>query len=94
MYYFKKTDIFSAYGTETPTPGYGLVNVGLGTGIMRQHNKLHSVKFQITKLMKISYQSHLSRLKYAPVNPATNRVGIYNPGRSFVIKLEVPLRFK
>ncbi len=93
-YYFRKDDIFSAYGTETPTSSYGLLNLGLGGEVLSRRNKsLFSVHFQITNVMDISYQNHLSRLKYAPGNPLTHRSGIYNPGRNFSVKLEVPLHF-
>lgn len=94
-YYFRKDDIFSAYGTETPTSGYGLLNFGMGAEIFSRSNKsLFSVHFQITNLMDIAYQNHLSRLKYAPENPLTHRTGIYNPGRNFSLKLEVPVHFR
>jgi iron complex outermembrane receptor protein len=93
-YYFKKDDVFSAYGTETPTGGYGLLNFGIGAEILSRKNKrVISVHFQITNVMNIAYQSHLSRLKYAPENPLTHRTGIYNPGRNFSFKLELPLYF-
>lgn len=94
-YYFRKDDVFSAYGTETPSGGYGLLNFGMGAEIFSRSNKnLFSVHFQITNLMDIAYQNHLSRLKYAPENPLTHRTGIYNPGRNFSLKLEVPLHFR
>jgi len=33
-------------------------------------------------------------LKYAPENPATGRVGVYNVGRNFSVKLIVPIDIK
>jgi iron complex outermembrane receptor protein len=42
----------------------------------------------------VAYQNHLSRLKYLPENLATGRMGVYNLGRSFSIKLNVPLHFQ
>jgi len=33
------------------------------------------------------YQSHLSRLKYAAVNPVSGVQGVFNPGRNLGIKL-------
>jgi iron complex outermembrane receptor protein len=36
--------------------------------------------------MDTAFQNHLSRLKYAPENPATGRVGVFNMGRSFNVK--------
>jgi iron complex outermembrane receptor protein len=55
---------------------------------------LLSFVFLANNLLDIGYQSHLNRLKYAPENPATGRIGIYNMGRNFAIKMMVPLTFK
>ena len=38
-------------------------------------------------LADVAYQSHLSRLKYAPQNPLTGRNGVYNMGRNINLKL-------
>ena len=38
-------------------------------------------------LADVAYQSHLSRLKYAPENPATGRMGVFNMGRNISVKL-------
>jgi iron complex outermembrane receptor protein len=94
-HFFEKDDVFSAYNTETPSSGYGLLNFGIGSGLISKKGKeLFSIHFQITNVMNTVYQNHLSRLKYAPVNPATNRRGIYNPGRSLSIKLEIPIHLR
>jgi iron complex outermembrane receptor protein len=42
----------------------------------------------------VAYQNHLSRLKYAPMNLATGRSGVFNVGRNFGLKILVPLSFK
>jgi iron complex outermembrane receptor protein len=42
----------------------------------------------------VAYQNHLSRLKYAAENLATGRVGVYNMGRNFSIKLNIPFSKK
>ena len=39
----------------------------------------------------VAYQNHLSRLKYTEENVATGRAGVFNMGRNFSIKLNVPL---
>jgi iron complex outermembrane recepter protein len=39
----------------------------------------------------VSYQSHLSRLKYAPENIATGRTGVFNMGRNVSLKLIIGL---
>ena len=38
-------------------------------------------------LADVAYQSHLSRLKYAPQNPLTGRNGVYNMGRNLSLKV-------
>ncbi len=92
-YYFKQDHIYSAYNTETATPGYALLHAGIGTDILRKHRKLLSAFFNISNLSDLAYQSHLSRLKYAPENLATGKTGIYNVGRSFNFKVIIPFDF-
>lgn len=94
-YSFRKDHIFNAFGTETPTGSYGIVNFGMGTEIRtKKKETMMVIHFQILNLMDEVYQNHLSRLKYAPENPLTGRVGIYNPGRSINLRIEVPVRMK
>ena len=38
-------------------------------------------------LADVAYQSHLSRLKYAPQNPLSGRNGVYNMGRNLSLKV-------
>jgi iron complex outermembrane receptor protein len=94
-YYFEQNRIFSAYDTETATPAYSLFGAGIGTTVTNATGRhLLSFVFLANNLLDIGYQSHLNRLKYAPENPATGRIGIYNMGRNFAIKMMVPLTFK
>lgn len=87
-YYFPKNNIFSAYQTESKTPGYTLLNVGIGTNIKAFNRPdFFSLFVSGNNLANVAYQSHLSRLKYAPENLATGRTGIYNMGRNFSVKL-------
>jgi iron complex outermembrane recepter protein len=91
-HYFKKNNIFSAYDTETATPAYTLMSVGFGFDIQGFTRKdFINLYFSGENLANISYQNHLSRLKYAPENPATGRVGIYNMGRNFSVKMVLNL---
>lgn len=93
--YFRQNRAFTAYNTETVTNGYTLVNAGVGTDIVSaKGNTLFTVNFAVNNLGDIAYQNHLSRLKYAPENLATGRTGVYNMGRNFSVKLNVPLNFK
>jgi len=89
--YMKQNHYYSAFGTETETPGYSLLNLGLGTDITRLDKVLCSLFISINNLADAAYQSHLSRLKYGPVNYKTGRTGIYNMGRNVSFKLEIPI---
>ena len=95
--YGKQNRVFSEDNTETPTPGYILVNAGFGTDVINKKKKT-VLSFTIlgNNLADLAYQSHLSRLKYFeqyPGNP-TGRSGIYNMGRNISIKLTLPLNFR
>ncbi|MEO6490286.1 MAG: TonB-dependent receptor [Ferruginibacter sp.] len=93
-YTFKQNKIFSAYQTETKTPGYLLLNAGFGGNILnRKKETMFGVYFAATNIMDVAYQNHLSRLKYAEKNLATGRSGVFNMGRNFSIKINVPLGF-
>ena len=90
-HYMKQNQYYAAYDTETETPGYSLVNLGLGTDLIRQDKLLGSFYISINNLTDVAYQSHLSRLKYVSVNYKTGRTGIYNMGRNISFKLVIPL---
>jgi iron complex outermembrane receptor protein len=89
--YFKQDHFYAANGTETSTPAYYLLNVGLGSDIKIQPGLVCSLYISINNITDNAYQSHLSRLKYAPENYATGRTGVYNMGRNISFKLLVPL---
>lgn len=81
--------------SETPTPSYSLWNVGFGTDFIKANGStLFTFYFTVNNVMDKTYQSHLSRLKYAAVNNATGRIGVFNMGRNFSFKLIIPLSFK
>lgn len=89
-HYFAQDNIFSAYDTETATSGYTLINAGLGSDIdvfSSSSSAKLSLFLSVENLANVAYQSHLSRLKYAPINPATGRYGVYNMGRNFSVKV-------
>ena len=95
--YFKQEKVYSAFGTETATPGYILINAGVGADIISKSNAvLFSIHIQANNITDVSYQSHLSRLKYAAFNNVTGRSGVYNMGRNVSLKVIVPfkVRFK
>ncbi len=91
---FNQDNPFTAYDTETPTPGYTLLNAGLTANIRNQRKTLFSVYLMANNITDVAYQNHLSRLKYTAENLATGRTGVFNMGRNFMIRLNVPLSFE
>lgn len=91
---FAQARPFTGYNTETPTPGYVLLNAGIGADITRRGgNTVASLHFSLNNATNRGYQDHLSRLKYTDVHPLTGRRGVFNAGRNFSVKLNVPFRF-
>lgn len=91
---FKQHKAFTGFDTETATNGYTLLNAGFGGDITSNKKKtVFSVHFSITNITNVAYQNHLSRLKYAAENKNTGRVGVFNTGRNFSIKANIPLDF-
>ena len=89
--YLKQSHIYSADGTETPTPSYTLLNMSAGTDILFKHKKVAEVYITANNLLNRAYQNHLSRLKYTDVNMVTGRQGVYNMGRNVTFKVVVPI---
>ncbi|MBC7651292.1 MAG: TonB-dependent receptor [Deinococcales bacterium] len=86
--------VFTAYNTETPTNGYTLFNIGAGTEFTCKGKTLFSLNLGLNNITDVAYQNHLSRLKYAAENTVTGRNGVFNMGRNFSLKINVPLSFK
>ena len=92
---FAQNRYFSAFDTETATPGYTLINAGIGTDLANAQGKtLFSLYLTANNLFDVAYQSHLSRLKYADFNASNGRTGVFNQGRNVSVRLVVPLDFK
>jgi iron complex outermembrane receptor protein len=90
---FAQNNPFTGFNTETATPGYSLINAGFG-GELRTDNKLLcTFFFGANNIGDVAFQNHLSRLKYAPQNLVTGRNGVFNMGRNFALKLNIPLDF-
>jgi iron complex outermembrane receptor protein len=90
---FRQNNPFTAYDTETATPGYTLVNAGITANIMKADRTLFTLFLLGHNLADVAYQSHLSRLKYTAENAVTGRQGVFNMGRNFSFKLLIPLSF-
>ncbi len=89
---FSQSHAFTAYNTETTSAGYTLMNAGIGADMINKKGQtLMNINFIVTNISDLAYQSHLSRLKYAAENFATGRRGVYNMGRNFSIKINIPL---
>jgi iron complex outermembrane receptor protein len=86
--------VFTGYHTETPTAGYSLFNLGVGTEFVAKGRTLFSLNLGLNNLSNISYQNHLNRLKYTDTNTLTGRIGVFNMGRNLSLKLNIPLNFK
>lgn len=90
---FDQKKPFTAYETETETPGYTLLNAGIIANIINNNKTLFSLYLLGNNLGDVAYQSHLSRLKYTAINEATGRQGVFSMGRNFSFKLNIPLSF-
>jgi len=87
---------FSAYGTETYTPGYNLISGGVGANIVNAAGKkIVELYIEGTNLANVNYQSNMSRLKYFdnPNVQAGIQPGIFNMGRNISFKVVVPFDF-
>lgn len=85
---FPQDRFYSAYSTETGTASYTLLSAGIGSNIRAFKRKdFISIFISAENLADVAYQSHLSRLKYAPMNTATGRTGVYNMGRNISCKV-------
>ncbi|MCI0750926.1 MAG: TonB-dependent receptor, partial [Flammeovirgaceae bacterium] len=92
---WEQNKFLSENKTESRTPGYSLWNIGMGSDLTnRKGDKLLSIQFSVSNIFDEAYQNHLSRLKYASLNEATNRVGVFNMGRNFSVKIIVPVTLK
>ena len=83
--YLRQSHVHTANATETETPSYTLFNLSAGTDVKWHGRKVASVFLNATNLFDRSYQSHLSRLKYA------DGPGICNMGRNIGIKVLIPI---
>jgi iron complex outermembrane receptor protein len=69
---------------ETPTDGYTLVNLGIGTTIRLKQQPV-IISLSGNNLFNKAYVDHLSRLKYE---------GILNQGRNISLGIRVPFIIK
>ncbi len=92
-YNFNQNHPFTGYNTETTSTGYWLVGANISADILSKGKTVCILSLTGENLGNIAYQSSLSRFKYLAVNNITGRQGVFNMGRNFGIKLNVPLSF-
>ncbi len=91
-HYFAQNEVLAAAGTELTNPAYGLLGASAGLTIADGKGKPRLTFMLIgTNLTDEIYQNHLSRLRYADVNRATGRRGIFGAGSNLSLRLVVPL---
>jgi iron complex outermembrane receptor protein len=91
---FRQDDIFASYDTETASKGYTLLHFGLGADFRSRQRTLFNLHLALNNVTDVAFQHHLSRLKYTAENNVTGRQGVFNMGRHFSVKLNVPLSFR
>lgn len=92
---FAKKNIHSAFQTETITPYYALLNVGIGTDVIgKNERKILSLMLGVNNILNTAYQSHLNRLKYLEINPVNGRMGVFNMGRNVSLKVIFPIEIR
>jgi iron complex outermembrane receptor protein len=91
---FAQNHAFTGYNTETTTPSYSLFNAGLGGDITSKGKTIFSIYLSAKNITDVAYQSNLSRLKYTDINAVTGRMGVFNMGRNFSFKVNIPLSFE
>ncbi|MEO7265531.1 MAG: TonB-dependent receptor [Ferruginibacter sp.] len=91
---FNQQKPFTAFDTETATDRYSLFNAGITADIKNKNKTLFSIYVLANNLGDKAYQNHLSRLKYTAENLATGRTGVFNMGRNFLLKINMPLSFE
>jgi iron complex outermembrane receptor protein len=91
-YYFRQDEFLAAAGTELPNAAYGLLGASAGVTFADRRGKpWATLMVTAQNLTDEVYQNHLSRLRYAAVNNATGRRGIFSPGMNVGVRLVVPL---
>lgn len=87
MYVWQQQLVYSAYGTESSTASYGLLNAQISSDIKTKIFESLNVVVSGNNLLDVAYQDHLSRLKYAPMNVSNGYPGVWNMGRNISLKL-------
>lgn len=92
-YNLRQDHYLKAYDSETSTPDYMLFNAMIGCGVKFFGKTRAKIHFGVENIFDKAYQNHLSRLKYADTNNVNGRSGVYEMGRNFVFRMEVPIGY-
>ncbi len=76
---------------ETPSSGYSLVNLGIGTTFILGKQPLR-VNISANNLFDKAYYDHLSRFKPGRLDEAQPTMGYYNQGRNLSLGLYLPFK--
>ena len=85
--------IFTGFDTETITPGYALLHIGIGGSVAIRDKTAFSFALTANNVTDVAYQSHLSRLKYTALNTVSGRMGVFDMGRSINLKINIPFHY-
>lgn len=91
--YGNQSHFYGVDNTETFTAGYALLNIGAGATVMKKNARpLCELFLQLDNVCNTAYQANMNRLKYFEYYNASpnGRLGIYNIGRNFSVKVIVP----
>jgi iron complex outermembrane receptor protein len=93
---FRQDKPFLGFNTETETPEYLVLNAAAGLDVYspQKQQTLLSIHLSILNITDKTFQNHLSRLKYAAINEVNGRRGVFNAGRNFSIKVNIPLHLE
>ncbi len=92
QHYAMQDRFFGAYGTETATSGYNLLEVSFGGDFINKNGKpILKLFLEGSNLTDQVYQSHLSRLKYFETYANYPKPGIFNIGRNIAIRVIIPI---
>ena len=90
-YNLRQRNFYALDATETATPAYALINLSIGTDLHVWGHNCIELTLACNNLLNKAYQSHLSRLKYADLDPLTGRQGVYAMGRNVCLKVSIPI---
>ena len=87
----RQNHFYAADNTETATPSYTIFSLSLSSDIHVGGRHAATVTLLADNIFNRAYQNHLSRLKYGAINNRIGRMGVFNQGRNFGVKISVPI---